>query len=73
MLNRGLSEWQMPVLDFQMPHEGMHAMTEPEKGPNAKWASAFPELAWLFPPDDIHDCAAWERYWQDQASHEGNA
>jgi SAM-dependent methyltransferase len=24
---------------------------------------------WLVPPDDVHDAAAWDRYWTDQITH----
>ncbi len=25
--------------------------------------------SWFFPPEDVHDRAAWDRYWQNQVSH----
>ena len=25
--------------------------------------------SWFFPPEDVHDHAAWNRYWQNQVSH----
>ena len=27
------------------------------------------DMAWFFPPRDVHDSAVWDRYWQDQAAH----
>jgi SAM-dependent methyltransferase len=27
------------------------------------------DFRWLFPPDDVHDSQAWDRYWNDQISH----
>lgn len=28
------------------------------------------EFDWLFPPENVHDTEAWDRYWQDQIAHE---
>ena len=27
------------------------------------------DMAWFFPPCDVHDYTVWDRYWQDQATH----
>ena len=27
------------------------------------------DMAWFFPPCDVHDHSVWDRYWQDQLSH----
>ena len=27
------------------------------------------EMAWFFPPCDVHDYTLWDRYWQDQVTH----
>lgn len=27
------------------------------------------DMAWFFPPCDVHDYAVWDRYWQDQVTH----
>lgn len=27
------------------------------------------DLNWLHPPEDVHDAAGWDRYWQDQVDH----
>ncbi len=28
------------------------------------------DMAWLFPPRDVHDAAAWDRYWNEQVAHD---
>lgn len=40
----------------------------PPKAP-APQAVADDESAWLFPPKDVHDPAAWDKYWYDQVTH----
>lgn len=27
------------------------------------------DMAWFFPPCDVHDSKVWDRYWQDQIAH----
>ena len=27
------------------------------------------DMAWFFPPCDVHDYTVWDRYWQDQVTH----
>jgi hypothetical protein len=27
------------------------------------------DMAWFFPPRDVHDHTVWDHYWQEQAAH----
>jgi SAM-dependent methyltransferase len=45
-------------------------LSAPAEAPRRDMTFGGRDYAWMFPPEDVRDVAAWDRYWDAQIAHE---